>query len=281
MNRAAREFAEPGAASSRHGSAVPGDRSFVAESARRRSQTAAPDRIDHRMIGAGGGVGGGDRGIGAEMPGQIERQLHARREFRKALVDAELEKEGAVLMPEYDSGRDRCIAGTQRHDLALASLGECRRGAADEGGVAFVLAQRGAALALPAAGFQPQENFERRCDCSAFARPRNGPRRARPADGAGGAVPSASCAPARRAAIRRPRAWRRGRREAAIAARADASRPAAAPRERLSWRRHRAIRRAGSAHGRRSPAPPAAIVRGVARRSRSSAGCRACHRDGR
>ena len=59
-------------------------------------KAAAPDRVDHGMIGACGGIGRGDGGIGAEMPRQIERELHARREFREALVDAELEEEGAV-----------------------------------------------------------------------------------------------------------------------------------------------------------------------------------------
>ena len=78
------------------------------------------------MIGVGGGVGHGDRGIGAEMPGQVERQLHAGRKFREALVDAELEIERAILMPQHDRGRDRRVAGAQRHDLALAGFGERR-----------------------------------------------------------------------------------------------------------------------------------------------------------
>ena len=43
----------------------------------------APDWIDHRMIGASGAIGRGDRGIGAEMPGQFERQLHAGEYFAK------------------------------------------------------------------------------------------------------------------------------------------------------------------------------------------------------
>ena len=40
-------------------------------------KAAAPDRVDHGMIGACGGIGQCDRRIGAEMPGQIQRQLHA------------------------------------------------------------------------------------------------------------------------------------------------------------------------------------------------------------
>ena len=50
----------------------------------------------------------GDGGIGAEMARQVERELHARRIFRKALVDAELEEEGAVLMAQHDAGGHRC-----------------------------------------------------------------------------------------------------------------------------------------------------------------------------
>ena len=81
----------PGATSAPHGSAAPRDRPPQRNQHVADRKAAAPDRIDHRMIGAGGGVGRRDGGIGAEMPGQIERQLHARRKFRKALVDAELE----------------------------------------------------------------------------------------------------------------------------------------------------------------------------------------------
>ncbi len=76
------------------------------------------------MVGARGGVGGGKHRIGAQMPRQVERQLHAGREFRKALVDAELEIERAVLMPEHDRGRDRRVAGVQGHDFALPGLGQ-------------------------------------------------------------------------------------------------------------------------------------------------------------
>ena len=86
------------------------------------------------------------------MPRQIERQLHAGRQFRETLVDAELEVECAVLMPQHDRGRDRRIAGTQRHDLALADFGERDGGAPDKGGIAVVLHQRGAAPGFPAAG---------------------------------------------------------------------------------------------------------------------------------
>ena len=39
------------------------------------------------------------------MPGQLQRQLHAGRKFCKALVDAELEIEGAVLMAQHDRRR--------------------------------------------------------------------------------------------------------------------------------------------------------------------------------
>ena len=110
-----------------------------------------------------------NRRVGAEMPGQIQRQLHARRKFRKALVDAELEVEGAVLVTQHDRGRHRRVAGAQRHDLALAGLRERRGGAADKGRIAGVLSERGAALALPAAGFQLQEGLERRGDIAWLA----------------------------------------------------------------------------------------------------------------
>ena len=83
------------------------------------------------MIGARGGIDQRDIGIGAEMPRQVERQLHAGRKFCKMLVDAELEVERAVLMPQHDPGRDRRFAGAQRHDLALAGL---RRGPRWRGG---------------------------------------------------------------------------------------------------------------------------------------------------
>ena len=137
-------------------------------------KASAPDRIDHGMIGAGGGVGHRDRRIGAQVPGQVERQLHAGRKFREALVDAELEIERAILMPQHDGGGDRRVAGAQRHDFALAAFGERHGGAADKAGVAVVLRQRGAALGLPAAGLQRQEILDRARDLvRSFAPPRN------------------------------------------------------------------------------------------------------------
>src|ERR1700732_5405951 len=92
-------------------------------------EPSAPDRIDHRMIGAGGGIGGREHGIGAQMPWQLERQLYARRKFRKTLVDAELEVERAVLMPEHDRRRHRRISGVKRDDFALAGVSESLCGA--------------------------------------------------------------------------------------------------------------------------------------------------------
>ena len=74
-------------------------------------KASAPHRIDHRMIGVRGGIGGRDCRIGTEVPGQIERQLHARRKLGKTLVDAEFEIERAILMPQHDRRRDRRIAG--------------------------------------------------------------------------------------------------------------------------------------------------------------------------
>ncbi len=57
--------------------------------------------------------------------GSVQRQLHARRKLScKALVDAELEVEGAILMAQHDGGRHQRFAGPQSHDLALAGLGQ-------------------------------------------------------------------------------------------------------------------------------------------------------------
>src|SRR5262249_7651953 len=61
-------------------------------------ETSAPDRVNHGMVGACGRVGTCDLWIGAEMPRQFERELHARGIFRKTLVDAELEEERPALM---------------------------------------------------------------------------------------------------------------------------------------------------------------------------------------
>ncbi len=73
-------------------------------------------------------------------------------------------------MAEHDRGRDRHDVGVQRHDLALAVGSERRSGAPDEAGIAFVLDQRGAALAFPARGFKPEERFQRGCDLLGPAR---------------------------------------------------------------------------------------------------------------
>ncbi len=110
------------------------------------------------------------------MAGELERELHARRIFCKALVDAELEEEGAILMAQHDAGGHRCRAGAQRDDLALRGL--CQRGnrAANEGRIARILDQRGAALAFPAAGLELQECFERRPDLVGLARDLEGDR---------------------------------------------------------------------------------------------------------
>ena len=122
------------------------------------------------MVRRGGGIGEADCGIGAEMPRQLDRELHARREFRKAFVDAELEEERAISMSQHDTGGNRRLASAQQNDLALAGCGERHRGAADEGGIALVLHQRGAALGLPAAGFDLQEHLDRGRDALGRAR---------------------------------------------------------------------------------------------------------------
>ena len=94
------------------------------------------------------------------MPGQVERQLHAGRKLRKALVNPELEVERAALVPKHDCGRDRRIACPQRHDLALAAFGERHGGAADKSGVALALDHGGAALSPPSRGFQGEKNLK-------------------------------------------------------------------------------------------------------------------------
>src|SRR5260363_296654 len=106
------------------------------------------------MAGRRGGIGRIDRRIGAEMARQLKRQLRAGRMLRKALVDADLEEERTVLVAYHDAAGDGRAARMQRDDLAAPGLGHCRGRAADEGGVAGVLAERGAALALPAASFE-------------------------------------------------------------------------------------------------------------------------------
>src|SRR3954470_2375407 len=104
------------------------------------------------------------------MPGQIERELHARRIFREPLIDAELEEEGAALMAQHDAGGDRGIADAQGHDFALIGLGERDGGAAYEDSIAVRLDQRGAAMAFPAAGFEREEYLQRGSDLLRRAR---------------------------------------------------------------------------------------------------------------
>src|SRR5579872_4617614 len=116
------------------------------------------------MIGARGGVGGRDHRLVAEMPRQVERELDARRVFRKRLVDAELEVEGAVEMPEHDGSGDRPLAGMHGDDFALAAFGKALGRVSDEVEIAAVLPERGAALALPAADFEREKNFDRVTD---------------------------------------------------------------------------------------------------------------------
>ena len=191
------------------------------------------------------------------MPRQVERQLHAGRQFCETLVDAELEVERAVLMPQHDRRRrpacrrrraSRSRTGRMRRAPAVAR----RTKAASPSSCTSAVPR----LAFPAAGFQRQEHLDRGCDVRGRARHLE-------TDLAVLGQPVALAAQllqflrprARRAAILRRRAWRRGRRGDAIAAGAGACRPAQHFAESLAWRRHRARRRAGSAHGRRLRAP--------------------------
>ena len=116
------------------------------------------------MIGTGGGVGRGNRRIGAEVPRQVERQLYPGREFRKTLVDAELEVEGAVQMPQHNRRCDRRLTGVQRDDFALAGCRKPCGGPPDEARVPVILLERGAAPGFPAAGLEFQECLDRSRD---------------------------------------------------------------------------------------------------------------------
>src|SRR5581483_3301375 len=98
-----------------------------------------------------GRVRGGKRGIRAQMPRQLEGQLHAGRKFRETLVDAELEIKGAIEMAEHDRCRDGRRAGMEGDDFALTARRQVACGLPDEGGVAFVLLEGRAAPGLPTA----------------------------------------------------------------------------------------------------------------------------------
>ena len=124
-------------------------------------EAVAPDRIDHRMTRRCRGIDQRNCGIVTEVARQIERQLNAGRELGKILVDAELEVKSPILMPQHDRRGHRRVASPQGHDFALASFGESRRRASDEGDVAIVLSERGTAPRLPAAGLQREERLER------------------------------------------------------------------------------------------------------------------------
>ena len=68
---------------------------------RRRKQVAkrlaaAPDVIDHRMIGVGGGIDVVDPGVLAIMAGEIERELHAGRIARGQIRPCALGNIGEV-----------------------------------------------------------------------------------------------------------------------------------------------------------------------------------------
>ena len=65
-------------------------------------------------------------------------------------------------MPEHDCGCDRRLAGAQRHDLALAGLGERRRGAADEARIASSWIS-----AVPRLPFQPLASSRRNVSSAA------------------------------------------------------------------------------------------------------------------
>ena len=110
------------------------------------------------MVGVRGGIDQRDRRIGAEMPGQIERQLHAGREFRETLVDAELEIERAVLMPQHDARlRPACrrrAASRSRTGRCSASAGVARRMKA--------ASPSSCASAVPRLAFQPLASSARK-----------------------------------------------------------------------------------------------------------------------
>src|SRR6476646_4305306 len=92
---------------------------------RRRDQVAerlpaAPDVIDHRMIGVSGGIDIVDIRVLTKIAGQIERELHAGRGSRLRFVDRDLEKIRSSLMATDEPARARDAAMRQRRDFETA-----------------------------------------------------------------------------------------------------------------------------------------------------------------
>ena len=236
--------------------------------------------------GVGGGIGQADRRIGAEMPRQLERQLHAGREFRKALVDAELEDrtrgpDGAARSPAA-TGVSPARSVMISHWPVAASATAARRMKA--------ASPSSCISAVPRWAFQPlassvKERLERgarrragvratsKCTVAMLGQPvalaaqllqfLGAQRFAQQFVGIAGGIEAGA--------------------QHAIAAGAGAGRRGAMPRVKASWRRRRARRRAGSAHGRRRRAP-GCISRAPRphRHARDrAAACTACHRDRR
>ena len=129
----------------------------------------APDVIDHRMIGVGGGIDVVDRRRLRKVPGQIEGELHAGRGARFALVDRDLEEVSAALVAKESpqaTGLPPCDKVAISNSLAPRA--PC--GVMDEAAVAVMLGERRAAIGFPAFRFQCQKSLERRCDLFRRAR---------------------------------------------------------------------------------------------------------------
>src|SRR3569832_1504018 len=67
-------------------------------------------------------------------------------------------------MTKHDRGGYRRVAGMHGHDFALSGFGKASRGMAYEAQIAPVLSERGAALALPAAGLERKKDLNRTAD---------------------------------------------------------------------------------------------------------------------
>jgi len=111
---------------------------------------SAPDVIDHRMIGVGGGIDVVDFRVLAILPREIKRELHTGRGACLRLVDRDLEEIGTALMAQEKSACDRLAAMGQRRDFEAALRRERHRGVADETMVAVMLGEGGAVFGLPA-----------------------------------------------------------------------------------------------------------------------------------
>ena len=117
--------------------------------------------IDHRMTGGGARVGLRQRGVGEEIAGEIERELHARRRARERLVVGDLPEPRRVAAAQRDRRRDRMSVVNEPVDARIALGGERGDGLAHERFGRRMRARRAAGAAFPAGGFERHEVGER------------------------------------------------------------------------------------------------------------------------